>query len=357
LLWKVNKNRHLTGMFYALHELPTDRIAFLHENEDPAPVSMKKTTGPTEDAVLRVVMDECVGLDSLLARHFQRSLRPDQAVEFTLLAKAHRAIPDSEILGKLLGPGTVLLTSDRVLHNQACDLGLRSYTLNALGKLIQEKLPDVRAPRAVPARGGDVLKTDYTHGPNVIASALRAGLDERALKKYRTRRRRIRSYFGSESNISQVALTVGARVARQGHISGFFLAAAGYSGVKGIRASEGYALGRGGDWDPALSLIHALQELYLLQLEAVCVDLFIIPRDSLDLCRQLQSKPATACDRPSARAFSNVLHALASARVFPCVKGPVFNSMEHKLNQLARTPNNELVPVDFGRIIESLNHC
>jgi hypothetical protein len=31
--------------------------------------------------------------------------------------------------------------------------------------------------------------------------------------------------------------------------------------------------------------------------------------------------------------------------------------MEHKLNQLARTPNNELVPVDFGRIIESLNHC
>ena len=70
-------------MFYAPHEVPTDRIAFLHENENPAPVSMEKTTGPTEDAVLRVVMDECVGLDSLLARHFQRSLRPDQAVEFT----------------------------------------------------------------------------------------------------------------------------------------------------------------------------------------------------------------------------------------------------------------------------------
>ena len=160
--------------------------------------------------MLRVVLDECVGLDSLLARQFKRSLRPDQAVEFALIAKAHRAIPDSEILGKLLGLGTVLLTSDRVLHNQACDLGLRSYTLNARGELIQNKLPDVRAPRAIPARGGDVLKTDYTHGPNSIASALKAGLDERAFKKYRTRRRRIRSYFGSESNISQVALTVGA---------------------------------------------------------------------------------------------------------------------------------------------------
>jgi hypothetical protein len=64
-----------------------------------------------------------------------------------------------------------------------------------------------------------------------IASALKAGLNERALKKYRTRRRRIRSYFGSESNISQVALTVGAKMARQGHISGFFLGTAGYSGV------------------------------------------------------------------------------------------------------------------------------
>jgi hypothetical protein len=320
-------------------------------------VSTENTNGPTKGAVLRVVLDECVGLDSLLARQFQRSLRPDQAVEFVLLAAAHRAIPDAEILGKLLGPGTVLLTSDRVLHNQACDLGLLSCTLNTRGELIRTKLPDVRAPRAIPARGGDALKTDYAHGPNSIVSALKAGLDERAFKKYRTRRRRIRSYFGSESNISQVALTVGAKVVHEGHISGFFLAAAGYSGVKGIRASEGYALATGGEWDPALCLIHALQELYLLQLETVCIDLYIIPSDSLALCRQLQSQPATACDRPSARALSKVLHALTSARVFPCVKGPVFDGMEHKLNQLARTPNNELVPVDFGRVIESLKHC
>jgi hypothetical protein len=48
---------------------------------------MEKTTGPTEDAVLRVVVDECVGLDSLLARLFQRSLRPDQAVEFTFYCR------------------------------------------------------------------------------------------------------------------------------------------------------------------------------------------------------------------------------------------------------------------------------
>ena len=318
---------------------------------------MKDTTGPIKGAVLRVVLDECVGLDSLLARQFQQSLPPDQPVEFVLISTAHRAIPDSEILGKLLGPGTVLLTSDRVLHNQACDLGLRSYTLNARGDLTRMKLPDVRAPEIIPARGGDVLKTDYTHGPNSIASALKTGLDERAFKKYRTRRRRIRSYFGSESNISQVALTVGARVARQGYISGFFLSVAGYSGVKGIRASEGYALATGGEWDPALCLIHALQELYLLQLETVCADLYIIPSDSLALCRQLQSEPAIVCDRPSARALSKVLHALTLARVFPCVKGPVFDSMEHKLNQLARAPNNELVPVDFGRIIESLKHC
>ena len=195
---------------------------------------MHDTTGASKQAVLRVVLDECAGPDSLLARQFHRTLKPEQQVEFVALSKVHRAIPDSEILAKLLGPGAVLVTMDRVLHNQACDLGFRSYTLNDRGEIIRKKLHNVRAPAPIPARAGDVLKEDYTHGFNLITSALKAGLDERAFKKYRARRRRIRSYFGSESNISQVAITVGEQaVARTGQISGFFLALAGYSRVKG----------------------------------------------------------------------------------------------------------------------------
>ena len=312
-------------------------------------------TNTSKHEVLRVLLDECVSPDSPLVRQFQRDLPPDRQIEFVLLAKAHRAIPDSEILGRLLGPGTVLLTTDRVLHNQASDLGFRSYTLNGRGEIIRKKLSDVRTPKPIAATGGDELKSDYSHAPNWIASALKTRLNEQAFKKYRTRRRRIRSYFGSESNISQIALTVGARALEKGQITGFFLAAAGCSGVKGIRASEGYALATGSQYNPALCLIHALREVYLLQLETVPVEVFLIPPDSLALGQQLLSQQTTASDSPPARSLSRLLHGLASARALPCAKGPYFDSMEHKLNQMARTPNNELVPVDFGRIIQVLN--
>jgi len=318
---------------------------------------MNLTSGPSEHATLRVVLDECVGPDSPLVRRFEGILRPEQRVEFVSIAKVHRAISDSSILTQLLGPDTVLLTVDRVLHNQACELGFRSYTLNERGEIIRKKLPDIPTPNRVPVKGGEVLKADYAHEPNWLATALKTGLDERGLKKYRTRRRRIRSYFGAESNISQVALTVGAKAVRNGAaISGFFLAVAGYSGVKGIRASEGYALAAQDGGDPAHCLIHALRELYLLQIEKIPVELFIIHSDSLALCQQLLSGAALP-DQPAIKALSKLLTGLTAARALPCAKGPFFLAMEHKLKELAGAhQSNELVPVDFSSIIESLNN-
>jgi hypothetical protein len=202
--------------------------------------------------------------------------------------------------------------------------------------------------------GGDVLKADYAHPPNEVATALKEGLDERALKKYRTRRRRIRSYFGSKSNISQVALTIGAKLAPKGQISGFFLAVAGHSGVKGIRASEGYALAAHGACEPAHCLIHALRDLYLLQLETAPVELFVIPSDSLALCQQLLAQVVLP-DVAAAKPLGKLLAGLSSARVLPCVKGPFFLAMELKLNALAHASRgNELVRVDFNRVIQSV---
>src|SRR6266567_9255793 len=102
-------------------------------------VNIESKTAVTKAAVLRVVLDECVSPDSILARRFRASLRPGQQFEFCLLSKAHRGIPDSDILRRLLGHGTVLLTQDRVLHNQACKLGLTSFTLDSQGELMQKQ--------------------------------------------------------------------------------------------------------------------------------------------------------------------------------------------------------------------------
>src|SRR2546421_3345666 len=96
--------------------------------------------------IVRVIVDECVGPGSALMQRFRQMLAPAQQVELVRLAKSHRGIPDVE-LRRLLGTDTILLTADRVLHNQVCALGFRSYTLDDQGNLRRKKLPAIRAPK------------------------------------------------------------------------------------------------------------------------------------------------------------------------------------------------------------------
>src|SRR5438132_12713266 len=100
-----------------------------------------------------------------------------------------------------------------------------------------------------------------------LARALKQGMTEKAFERYRTRRRRIRSYFGSEANIASAALTIGAKGTTKGWLCGYYLRLAGKSGVKGLQASEGYSNSPAPEARPAWCVIHALRELYLLQLE------------------------------------------------------------------------------------------
>jgi hypothetical protein len=193
------------------------------------------------------------------------------------------------------------------------------------------------------------LSGDYRHPGNPMASALKNGCSERQFKRYATRRRRIRSYFGSEAHISSASVTIGLRRSRQGIICGYFLALAGNSGVKGIRASEGYALARSPE--PACCLLHALQELYILQLENVVTELFVIPPAALDVCSRLLRHPETTAAEPALEAVRRLLNGLRRVRALPCEKGRFFDSMESKLDQLERGRTNELVPMDFGRVI------
>ena len=161
--------------------------------------------------IARVIVDECVGPESALMQRFRQMLAPAQQVELVRLAESHRGIPDVELLRRLLGPDTVLLTTDRVLHNQVCDLGFCSYTLDQQGNLRRKKLRGIRAPKPVASASRGELKLDYVHPTHPLARVLKQGMTEKAFERYRTRRRRIRSYFGSEANIASAALTIGAR--------------------------------------------------------------------------------------------------------------------------------------------------
>ena len=302
----------------------------------------------------RVIVDECVGTRSSLFQLFQASFPLGSSVEVVRLAEQHRAIPDEVILRRLMDERAVLVTSDRVLHNRVCRQGYRSYTLDPNGVLTGKPLPNMRTPQPTKEVRIEGVKSDYTHEPNPIAHKLKEGFSERDFKRYRTRRRRIRSHFGSEANLGSVSLTVGARSGRKGWGYGFHLAVAGHSGVKGLRASEGYGSHAGDVSDPAWCLIHALRELYLLQLENVPTQLFIIPPESLALAEALKATANPGTGDATSECLRILMGGLKSVSLLPCVKGRFFEAMESKLQQLTRIQSNEIVPVDFPRIVQSL---
>ncbi len=303
----------------------------------------------------RVVVDECVSAESELFLRIGEKLTDDTSNTYLFLNKQHRAVPDDIILTQVLGPRCILLTMDRVLHNRACNMGVESYTLDERGSITCKPLPGIPTAGIANANPDSLLKSDYAHPANRIATACKAGLTEKDFQRYRTRRRRIRSHFGSEENLARVALTIGSECHTRGQISGFFLAIAGKHGKKGIRASEGYTLSVAMEHETAGCLLSALREIYLLQLELVPLDLFVIPATSYQLARSLLSDPNSGPESTVHQALRTCLHGFAVATVHPCVKGPFSDAMRSKLRQVADPRSNELVTADYRLLIQTLN--
>jgi hypothetical protein len=299
---------------------------------------------------MQVIVDEGIGESAPLWQQWQAWLG-DRSAEIVWLATRYPAMPDVELLDKLLIPDTVLLTRDGVLHTRALAQGVRSFTLNAHGQLTRTPLPlasrrvRVPAPSVLPQ-----LKASYQHALHPLTVALSANQPPRVLKAQRTRRRRIRSTFGSVDNIAQAAWTIGARP-HQGHLlCGYVMHVEGYRGVQGLRASEGYGMDRHLGPDPAQALVLALCEVFHLHLASVPHAFFLMPQAAYDLARTL-TEPLPASPAPLHRSLHHLLQAIPHRQLSPCVKGRFYEQMQSKLAQLATSVTNEMVAVDFGDII------
>jgi hypothetical protein len=303
---------------------------------------------------LKVVIDECVGVESRLFGEFRAWLGTG-AAEFLFLAETHPGIPDVEILDKLLGPGVVLLTNDCVLHNRACASKRRSFTLNEQQQLTRRPLKNVRTPHRPTAPSVfKQLKPSYASARHEIAQRLMADLPGKRLKGLRTARRRIRSYFGSSANISRVALTIGTRRSRGRVLCGYVLRIAGHTGVKGLAASEGYCTVASSNYSEAHCLIHGLCAVFCLYLDQTPIDIFIMPGKALNFCQHTLDGVATSTAGGNSGTLKMMLGALPEFHLFPCVKGRFFDAMTRKLERLVSGGSNEVRSIDFDDIARRL---
>jgi hypothetical protein len=98
--------------------------------------------------------------------------------------------------------------------------------------------------------------------------------------------------------------------------------------------------------------MHALRDQFLLQLDQVPTQLFVIPPTIRDLCQRLLGPPPPVA--PLHQALGKLLQGVRGLTVHPCVKGRLFEAMTRKLEQLRGGSSNEVTTVDFAQITASL---
>ena len=290
----------------------------------------------------QVVVDEGVGDKSVVLQRFRQWLG-GRSVQWLYIAQKYPGLPDIEILSKLLGPGIALVTTDRVLHNHACKRGYRSWTLDAKGNLTRRKLKGIRLKRLPPSLR-DVLHFDYEMSYHPIAITLAASLTPQRQKRLRKARRRIRSHFGSQEHITHAAVTIGARPVKRSVYLGFKIRLTGKGPTKGLDATEGYARVIANTYAPEQAVFFALAQLYLLQLNTLDVDLFVIPESTLGMChRWMMPTPA----HPPPQLLAIMLSGLSEVHIHSCLKGVHFDKMQTRLSNFKKGRTNELQTVDF----------
>lgn len=300
---------------------------------------------------VQVVVDENVGPGQSIWEQFQRQFA-NRIFDYLFLRDQHIGIPDVEILEKLLRPESILLTDDCVLHMHALKRGFQSFTMDSQGKLTNGRLKGVRIEE-LPASAYKELLSDYRHQPkNDLVLRLSNGFAEKQFKRYRVVRRRIRSHFGSAAAINQVSVTIGEKLTRNGLLCGFIVNIAGTSGVPGLRATEGYCLPIGDQTAPEYCVIHALRDLYLLQLEQVSTELFVASPGALEICTHVLRTNLAAS--PSSLALKALIDGIDKCKFTACTKGRFFDEMQQKLDQLSRGKKNEVTTVDFDQITTNL---
>lgn len=292
----------------------------------------RKTRESESAKPISLVIDESVSSDQTEA--FERFAATRRMVfdKQLRLAESHPGISDDLVIHHLLGPRTVLLTTDRPFHNKVLTAGLRSFHLDKQGRFLGAKLKGIKAsPVTVLHSGTREVKDDYRVPKSELRTLLLPDTDK-ALKKIRTKRRRIRNHFGGMDNIDEVAITVSVL----GEMVGIRIRISALTGHTALDATEAYIRHPNPDITiaaPCYGLTYALR----LMLQSV--------RTTLYFDAGCMPNP----DNDNDALWSRLRQEFPRLTLVECTKGPIIDRLRGKLAQLPKN-SNEPVGGDLGLI-------
>jgi predicted nuclease of predicted toxin-antitoxin system len=218
---------------------------------------------PTE-----LVVDENVNYRA--SDRLQNRLREMGVVISSVVMVADRwsGAPDTAILEELDRRGAMLLTKDRAFHNTVLSAGRPSFCILEDGSITRKRIKGIPTNRMLPGRGN---LEPVKESPETLACRRLVvdPTDDRALKKQRTKRRRIRNKVGGIQNIDHIAVTV---TTHRGLV-GLVVQVVSNSGVPGFKASEAF-IRAPQDAVGSVALVETLALLLRLHLEECEIKVF-----------------------------------------------------------------------------------
>ncbi len=283
--------------------------------------------------VNRVVIDESVA-SAECARAMQwlsrRSVNDPTVVD---IKTCYSGLADERILASLLGPTTVLVTNDRVLHNTVLARGYRSLHIES--KVVNEgRLPGVRPKQTpTPRKAEELEEGTCFHPPSVALREHLTPISEREAKTLRTRRRRIRNHFGGFQNLTELAITVSWLQLSDGILLGIRLRITANNGMKALDASESYVLEKCAAKDASsAALCYALVVPIQLMLSSLKTTVFF------DATGPAEVNPSFGA------AFEQLRECFPKLAFQPTTKGILIERLRRKLQDLRSGGSNEVRP-------------
>ena len=265
--------------------------------------------------------------------------------EMRWIAEVYPSLPDVEIYRNLLrDQSACLLTSDRPFHNALCEQRISSFFVHPDGQIDSTPLPGVE-PRGILAKLGQQAPPDSP--PSAPENErdghpfypLVAPESPVAQKKLRTKRRRIRNYFGGIGHMGSSSLTITMRPAKQPLIGIRLRIVAANTGVKALDATEMYFRERSGDRLGAY--IQAAALLIQLGIAEVPVEIYFDSR-VLPPPDTLEQSPGF----PFWQALRTSLGQVSIKAIGERPRSPRMDDLRSKLTSLGHGPTNEIVEAD-----------
>lgn len=296
---------------------------------------------------LKIIIDESFPKSQVenLSIHLQRKNINYTGLYF--ISQKHPGMPDHQIIQLLLNETTVFITTDRPLHNTVLKKGLKSFFFNG-DNFSSKPLKGIRPVNLPPQIKRDLQPKDQYAEQKTEVRHLVLPKSEKSLEKLRTKRRRIRSYFGGIENMDMVAITVSFEKFKSSILIGIRIKISSKTGAKALDASESYISEKA---EPENRNIIAMSYALILPIQLMLNHVKTILYYDASIFTEPGKFQSDEILNQYQFLYNKLLESFSKIEFEPSAKGFFIERLRQKLNNLSMFNSNEIVQGNISEII------